>query len=729
VTRILVVEDDPSIRLGLEESRIDDVDADRWQQVLDFLHTATRAAVDGRSVDVSWETVLLADSELGPANLRVIVADPVLEVGRVLAAEASIEAVHAVVRALGLDADGVRVRVTGYPALNYEEMIGLAGDTGVAGALSFALVVIVLARALRSRRAVVAAAITLIAGVVWSAAFAAATVGELNPISITFGVLVIGLGVDFLIHLGMHVAEAVHDGESLEDATQIAVRDTGLALVLCAATTVAGFLAFVPTEYRGVSDLGLAASGGMAAMLFLTLTLLPALLALLLSPTSLARIRSTPPPRALPLHVLRPLPVCVVAGALALGAFWLLPRVDLDTNVIRMRNPETTSVQAFSDLLTSRTATPWFLDALAPSLAEADRLAEEVRALDVVDRAVTLTDLVPDEQAEKLAVLADVAMMLGPPPVSEIPSVPDTEKIAALVELRGFLAVAPAFQGDSPLAQSARRLRDGLGELIERVEAGDPIALARLERLLLEPLPAQIDRLHASLAVDRIERSDLPPALVSRMLASDGHARVQVYPTGDLWHNEEMVAFVEAIRPIWADITGLPVNLVESARATWHSLSSAILWAVLAITALLLALWRRAGDAFLALAPLLIAVAVTQASTELLPVSFNFANVIVLPLILGIGIDSAVHLVYRERDLGSSDDLFATTTARAVLFSAITTTASFGTLAISEHRGVASLGYLLVVGMIWTLAANLVLLPALMALRARARGRRSTRHA
>jgi predicted RND superfamily exporter protein len=131
-------------------------------------------------------------------------------------------------------------------------------------------------------------------------------------------------------------------------------------------------------------------------------------------------------------------------------------------------------------------------------------------------------------------------------------------------------------------------------------------------------------------------------------------------------------------------------------------------------------MWRRVGDTAIALCPLLLAVLLTQASTLLLPISFNFANVIVLPLILGIGIDSAVHLVHRARVIdGPPEALLGTTTARAVLYSAVTTIASFGTLAISSHGGVSSLGYLLCVGMLWTLAANLVILPAMMSLRAR----------
>jgi hypothetical protein len=401
--------------------------------------------------------------------------------------------------------------------------------------------------------------------------------------------------------------------------------------------------------------------------------------------------------------------------------------VSLDSNVIRLRNPGTESVQAFEDLLKSNTSTPWYLDALAPSLPEAVRLAERMRAEPEVDRVVTLADFVPGEQAEKLEILADVALFLDLPEATPRAPLPAAEQIAALEELRDFLDVEAVSREGSALAASSRRLRNALDGFVTRVEtdtAPGETALAELERVLLAAFPGQLARLRANLAVGAVRLEDLPESLVSRMLAEDGSARIQVYPADDLWNHDDMVNFVETIRPIWGEITGLPVNLVESARATWASLIEALAWSVLAITTLLLVMWRRVGDTAIALGPLLLAVLLTQVSTVVLPVSFTFGSVIVLPLLLGIGVDSGVHLVHRShRLIAAGGNLMGTTTARAVLFSAITTIASFGTLALSQHGGIFSMGALLVIGMIWTLAANLVLLPALLSLRRRRRSR------
>ncbi len=707
------------VDIAAEELDLTGEDADRWASVLDPMSRATETLFDPDPTPLSWENVLLEGSGIETPGLRVIVADPILELERVLAAERGIETVREIARELGLDREaGTRVRITGYPALNHEEMLGLATDTAVAGILSFVLVVLVMVWAFRSLLMVVAAAITLVVGVIWSAAFAGATVSVLNPLSITFGVLVIGLGIDFVIHFGMQFTAAVRRGHDVSSALQVAVAETGVALVLCGVTTTVGFLAFVPTDYRGVSDLGLLASGGILVLLFQTLTLLPALLRVFVTESAHARLARSSAGRPLPLPRFgRPAIVAGGFAALGIGCVPLLPRVDLDTNVIRMRNPHTESVQAFEDLLASREATPWYLDALTPSLDAADQLAEKLRDRPGIDRVLTLSDFLPADQDEKLELLDDTSMFLNLGAIADFEPTPPTDAIDALESLARSLAqLAADAPADSPLRPSARRLERAIEELLASPNRSDA-KLHQLQETLLGSLPDQLRRLNESLEIDPLAIDALPPDFVDRLRADNGMARVQVYPSEDLWANQAMIDFVEGIRPLWSEITGLPVNLVESAEATWDSLRQALLWATGAILVLLMLLWRRVDDTLVALGPLVVAVVLTQVSTLVLPVDFTFANVMVLPLLLGIGIDGAIHLVHRARRKGRGSDLTHATTARAVWFSALSTIASFGTLVISNHHGVASLGYLLVIGMGWVLVANLVVLPALLAWR------------
>ena len=714
------------IRQGIEhlgEDRPVD-DSERWRSILEHFRRATVAVYAEGPLGISWEAVLLKGSPLDPTLQRVIVVDPVLEFGRVLAAARPIERIREAARDLPLRFDErVRVRVTGYPALNHEEFLGLAGDTALAGCLSLVLVLGALFLAFRSRAVMGAAAITLIVGFAWTAAYASIVVGRLNVVSIAFAVLFIGLGVDFLIHLGMAIVARLRARASIEQAVRGAVESMGSALLLCAGTTSIGFLAFLPTDYLAVSELGLIAAGGMLVILLLSLTLFPMLLAAMLRGRALEELRARRPLRLrfpAPRH---PALVVALAVTLALLGAAALPRLELETNVLAIRDPDTESVRAFEDLLDSDLTTPWYLDLLVPDLAQAQHLAAQVKQLPTVERALSLMDYVPDDQHEKLAILEDVALMLDLPESMDAPAPLDLDaQVLALRHLVDALAPERLTDVGGGIAASGARLRAQLLDFMAALARDDQreAALARLDALLVAPLAEQFERLRRNVETRGVSRETLPATLVERMLARDGTARVQVFPSEDLTDRKAMIRFVESVRPIWGDITGLPVNLVESSYATWESLQQALVWAFLAIFGLLLALWRRPFDALLVMLPLGSAVLLTSAASAWLGWPLTFVNICVLPLLLGIGIDSGVHMVHRARH-GSPEGgaLLESTTAQAVFFSALTTLASFGTLVLSDHRGIASLGELLVLGMIFTLLGNLVLLPALLALAGR----------
>lgn len=708
------------VETGLEQGGDDPEQTERMRSVLDHFRQAALGVYAEYPLRVSWESVLLRGTPFDPSSQRVIVADPILQFDRILAAGPAIDAIRESAAALDLAPGSVRVRITGYPVLNHEEFVGLAKDTSTAGILSFLFVVALLTIAFRSLAVVLAAALTLVCGFLWTAAYAALFVGALNPASIAFAVLFVGLGVDFMIHLGMHFAAAVREGSDAPAALESAAHKTGSALVLCAATTAIGFLAFLPTDYRGVSELGVISAGGMLVIVFQTLTLFPVLIDWGVRGRRLAALRVRPP-LALPLRAaLHPGWVCAGAGVLTLAGLSVAMGAKVEANVIALRNPHTESVQTFNDLLQSEHMTPWYADVLAPDLDTANRLAAQLRQLDVVARAITVSDYVPAEQEEKLEILADAALFMDLPPGHGAERVSDPgEQLEALRQLVVFLGAESLDESPTGLARSGRLLRQQLARLLVMMESDESAdaAIAKLETSLLGSVPVLTERLARALETSGIEFEDLPPALVNRMLASDGVARVQVFPARDLAPREAMVEFVETLREVSPDITGLPVNLVESAYATAASLREALVWALASIALLLLLLWGRTLEVAIALAPLVFAVVLTAASARLLGVPLNFINVCVLPLLLGVGVDSGVHMVHRARSVSvASGALLGSTTTQAVTFSALTTLASFGTLVLADHQGIASLGMLLVIGMLYTLLGNLVLLPALLEL-------------
>lgn len=704
----------------------------QWAMLLDQMRLAAERSFDEQPAALSWERLMVADDAFAFGRRQVVVVEPVLEFGALLPAGAALDGIRREAADLGLVPErGHRVRITGNPALNHEEMLGLAWGVGYSSFFSMALVIGLLFLAFRSFRIVLAATLNLIVGLAWTAAFAAAAIGRLNLISIAFAVLFIGLGIDFAVHLGMQFIEGARTGAAMGSSLRTAARTTGSSLLLCAGTTAIGFYAFLPTDYLGVAELGAIAGTGMIIILVQTLVLFPALLGLLLERAeATGRLRPPFGLRLAPPAVVQRHPGAVMLAGVALAAVaaWSARTVGFDCNVVAMRDPASESVATFEDLLASSSTSPWSVDVLAPSLADAELLAARLRALAEVASVETAADFVPRDQAEKRAVLAEVAALYArpddglPPPTSGA-----EERLRSIRDLRAILARVLARAGAaSPLRASAAVLDEELDRFQRQVEASpDPErALANLERLLLEGITAQVARLRAALAPSDVTLETIPPALVRHRVSPEGLARIEVRPRENVGDAAALARFVDAVRTVAPDVTGIGVNVLEFGRATVRSFREAFALAFAAIALFVWLVWRRLPETLLVLAPLVLCTLWTLGAMAALGMQFNFANVVVLPLLLGMGVDSGIHLVSLSSRVGEPDSptLLDSTTARAVFYSAATTIVSFGNLAFSAHRGVASMGVLLVCGMVFLLLGNLVVLPALIALRRRRNG-------
>ncbi len=709
---------------GLDELNESADDGADWALILDRLSEATLNAWDDYPIAVSWEELLLRDSSLDISRQRVIVVHPILDYSDILMGRRPIHSIREAAQELNLDTErGVRVRITGNPALNYDEMIGIAWDVGAAGVFCFILVALVLLRAVRSPRIVAATLLTLLVGLIWTAAFTAAAIGTLNPLSITFAILFIGLGADFGIHLGMAYVDLLPRRKDHAAAMRESAGKVGSALVFCTLTTAIGFFVFVPTDYLGVAELGLISGTGMFVILFLTLTLFPALLStwLRVDPAQIeqARVRFT---TRFWLRIgAYPRTIRAVSALMGLLALMLLPGLRFDANVIEMRDPESESVQAFRELLANSSTSPWYLNVLMPDLDSAVQLAAEIESLEEVDHVISLASFVPEEQDEKIEILQDVAFLLEQPefPRYGQPTPRLEEQIESLEALHDYLASNPPLEGDAPLARSVIRLREHLAAFLSRIESdSDPArALSDLEAVLLGPFPAHLKRVREALDAQLISLENLPARLSERMLAADGTARLQVYPVSELGDGEAMEAFVFAVKEASPNAAGVPLNLVEFANVISFSFTTALTSAFITISLLLLLLWRSLRNVLLVLAPLCLGGALTAATAALLDIRLNFINIVVIPLIFGIGVDSAIHLVQKAKeDLDEEGGLLGTSTARAVYYSAATTAVSFGSLALASHNGLHSLGVMLCFGLAYTLISVLILLPALLSL-------------
>ena len=485
--------------------------------------------------------------------------------------------------------------------------------------------------------------------------------------------------------------------------------------MLCAVAAALAFLAFLPTDYRGLAQLGLISGMGMGVALVANLTLLPALLALMPTggPTATAGPDRAARWGARLERVLRRRARAVAMGALVLGlgALVLASGVRFDFDPLNLRDPDSESVSTLLDLLEDPRVNPYSIDILASDLGQAEAVADRVAALPEVAGAVTARDLVPAEQDEKLAIIGDMAVFLGPALAVQPRSAPGaTARAGARDTLTAALRDLATRDG---VGARTRAAASDLAETLARAES--PAALARVAEALTADLPALLDRLRAMLDAGPVSLESLPQALRRLYLAPDGRARVDVRPALDPRDPDQLARFVDAVRAEVPEATGSPVLIRESGRVVLRSFAQAAALALAGITLLLAVTVRRPRDILLVFAPLSLAAVLTMATAAAAGLAFNFANLIVLPLLFGLGVASAIHLVQRERGAGGVAGAMSSSTPRAVVLSALTTIGSFGSIAASSHPGTASMGLLLTIAIGLTLACTLILLPALLA--------------
>ncbi len=717
---------------AIEAAREDELPVHGLDEAIDRVQGVISAHAAGDPVTLSWSQWILGEAA-PKEHRRFLLVEPRFDFARIDPAGPTIAALRSAIADLGIAAGtngSATARLTGVYAFSQDEAEVLEQQATWAGLASFVLVALVLVPGLGSLRTALSALATLVVSLVWTAGFAALAVGHLNPVSVAFAVLAIGLGIDFGTHVCVRALELRSQNLTPEAALRATSLDVGGSLGICAATTAFAFYAFVPTEYHGVAELGLIAGTSMLFALFLSLTLLPALL-LRFAPAQV-RPRHTPALllRLEEVPVRRPRLVLALTAVVVAIAATSLPRLHFDENPLRVRDPSTESVQVFDALLAAGQAFPWNMNALAPDAPTAARLGEELTALPDVDHTVTLADFVPSEQEVKLAVLEDLRFLLEPSLGLALLREADPAATREALEALSTALPDATAQGLPPdLAASAARLGAAAGALLRACPPEGPDSaqrLAALDRALTGFLPEQLRLLRTALSAGPVTLDSLPEEIRERWVATDGRVRVEVFPARDLSDNDLLAAYVANVRKLAPRAFGEGLVILQSGQVVVRALREALLVASIGIVALLFLLWRDPRDASLAILPIALAAILTGGGMVWLGIPLNFANVIVIPLLLGMGVDSGIHLVHRLRTGDApGGNLLRSSTARAVLLSAVTTLASFGTLGASSHPGLASLGQLLALGLGSVLLANLVALPAAGALLQQVSARRS----
>jgi hopanoid biosynthesis associated RND transporter like protein HpnN len=682
---------------------------DAMARPLTMFASTIEDSIAGRPASFSWRE-LAAGKPPAPSDLRrILEIRPILDFAALEPGAAATKAIRQTVSDLKLDTEfHARVRLTGPIAIQDEEFGTLKENAELNALVSLAFLLGILWLALRSAKIVGAVLISITVGLAITAALGLALVGSLNPISVAFAVLFVGIGVDFGIQFSVRYRAERHEVDNLQVALSNGARHVGVPLTLAAAATAAGFLSFLPTDYKGLSELGEIAGLGMIIAFIVSVTLLPALLSLM-NPAGekepLGYAALAPVDAFMERHRIG---IIVGTAVVSLGGLPLLYFLQFDFNPMNLRSPRVESIATYLDLRRDPASGTNSVQVLAPSLADAQRIAERLSTIPEADRVVTLATLIPSDQDQKLAPISQAGKTLEPAFKAPLrPAPTDAENIAALN--RGVEALKRQVgTQNGPGAEAANRLSAALKTLAN----GDQAQRARAEFALVSPLRTALAGLRDSFEAQKITAENIPPDIKEKWTLPDGRSRVEVHPKGDPSDNETLRNFARAILAVEPTANGGPIAILKSGDTVVRAFIEAGVWAFLSIAILLWIVLRRFTDVLLTLIPLLLAGVVTLEICVLIGLKLNFANIIALPLLLGVGVAFKIYYITAWR--AGQTGLLQSPLTRAVIFSAMTTATAFGSLWLSSHPGTSSMGKLLALSLVCTLAAAVLFQPVLM---------------
>ena len=714
---VQVLAGDPSLRGVIQTLQFGLLGVQGGQITLDAMTWPLTQAADtiekvnaGQPTNFSWYALVQGHPPTSGDLLRFLEIRAVLDYSELEPGRRATDAVRQA--AVDLDIAGkyqAQLRLTGPVPMADEEFSTIKENAELNATVTITIVLFILWLALRWVRIILAVFVCVAVGLAMTAAVGMLLVGTLNLISVYFAVLFVGLGVDFGIQFSVRYRAERHDVDEVHEALLQTGRHAGAPLTLAALATAAGFLSFLPTVYKGVSELGLIAGIGMLIAFATSVTLLPALLSVLKPPSEpeqLGYSALAPVDSFLERHRIA---ILVVTAVVVTAGLPLLYWLRFDFNPMNLRSPKTEAVSTYLALKNDPDSGFNDIQVLAPSLETADQVAAKLRALPEVKRVLTLSSFIPADQQQKLPLIHNAAKVLLPLLNPTAPSQPPTD--AQNVSMMGSTVDALrrlAGNGTGSGAVAARRLADAMAALSK----ADPAVRQRLQDIIVQPLRIALDDLRTLLTAREVTRANLPPDLVREWVTAEGKARVDVAPSGDAADNEVLQKFARAVQAVAPEATEGPISILEARREVVVAFIEAGACALLSIGVLLWLTLRRFGDVLLTLVPLLLAGVVTLEICVLIDLPLNFANIIALPLLLGVGVAFKIYYIMAWR--AGQTNLLQSVLTRAVTFSACTTATAFGSLWFSSHPGTSSMGKLLAISLLTTMAAAALFQPVLM---------------
>ena len=672
------------------------------------LQRSLAASPDHPPPALSWQKLIAPSLSNAQGGVQFVLIHPVLDHHTLEPGGAATAALRQMIATLPFVRAGqATVQYTGQIPLSDEQFASLRQGVFIGLAVSLALIALWLALAVRSWRMIAPILITLVAGLALTISFAAVAIGRLNLISVAFAILFVGLAVDFAIQFCVRLRDARQRITDPGLSMNAAAREAGGQIALAAIATACGFLAFVPTSFIGVAELGLIAGVGMLIAFICTISLLPALLALTRPRAEAEPIGFAAGARADQFLIRHRRAILAGFAVLALGGAVSAARLPFDANPLDTQNPNSEAMRTLRSLTGNIVTNPFYIEALVPSLADARSLTAKLSALPDVAAVISGADFIPTHQSAKLAMISQTQAILAPALATGTPPnvTPARIRAAAADAGKAIAQAAPKLPTGSPM-----RL---IGTDLARFPTLTNAQIMVVNQVLTGNLPGELDRLNQALNPTPITAANLPASIKRDWFLPNGSVRLQIIPTAAAGASPGIGRFVRAVQRIVPNIGGPAVISVATAGTILGAFREAALLASISIALILIVVLRSARDAALVIITLALSALLTALFAQLDGLALNYANIIALPLLLGVGVSFNVYFVMNWR--AGMRSMLGSATARAVLFSALTTGTAFGSLAASADRGTASMGTVLLLSLLAVLIATFVFLPALLA--------------
>ena len=623
---------------------------------------------------------------------------------------------------------GLNVGLTGESVLELDEMTQSEKDTSIASVVALLACALIFIYGYQETGRPVKATLCLIVGLGYTMAFSTLAVGHLNILTITFVPILIGLAIDYGVHLISRFEEELRRGRMEEAAMAKAIVFTGQGILTGACTTAGAFLAMAFTNFKGIQEMGIICGGGLIVCLIPMMTLLPVLL-LKGRQNVIDQQRGDPVARRARIENLwlqHPVVVTGITLALCALAASQIHKVYFDYNLLKMQSQGLPSVEFEKRLLTAAGKSLLSADVIATNLDQAAHLEQQISNLPSVAKIESATRFLQSDQTNKMALIGEIkASVAGvhfaepdPKPVN-LPELTQT-----LWSLSGYCGLAyDEAKADEPaIAKQLMALHDDITDLRRAILAGGEAQLTlhsnklgAFQRALFRDVIDTFVALQTQNNAASLTPQDLPEAIRNRFIGVTGKYLLMVFPNKDVWQRKNQKEFIDQLQQCDPQATGTPVQLFYYTELLRRSYEEAARYSLAAIVLLVLLHFRSALCLALALVPVGVGFLWLGGLMGYFGVQLNPANIMTLPLVIGIGVTNGIHILNRYAE-EQTPGILARSTGKAVLVSGLTAIAGFGSLILAKHQGIKSLGYVMSAGLATCMIAGLTFLPALLSL-------------